>query len=103
MKEKRTYTKLKEHGEDMSHENETKIKNDDSLGTTLPYLIEQHKKEIWEWKQKEADWIKTDNLFKGSQKIIEELSAKMIQQVRIISDLNYQITKLKKELEDKNK
>ena len=103
MKEKRTYTKLKEHGEDMSHENEAKIKNDDTVGSTLPYLIEQHKKEIWEWKQKEADWIKTDNLFKGSQKIIEELSAKMIQQVRIISDLNYQITKLKKELADKNK
>ncbi len=103
MKEKRTYTKLKEHGEDMSHENEAKIKNDDSVGSTLPYLIEQHKKEIWDWKQKEADWIKTDNLFKGSQKIIEELSAKMIQQVRIISDLNYQVTKLKKELEDKNK
>ena len=87
----------------MSHENEAKIKNDDSVGSTLPYLIEQHKKEIWDWKQKEADWIKTDNLFKGSQKIIEELSAKMIQQVRIISDLNYQVTKLKKELEDKNK
>ena len=103
MKEKRTYTKLKEHGEDMSHENEAKIKNDDTVGSTLPYLIEQHKKEIWEWKQKEADWIKTDNLFKGSQKIIEELSAKMIQQVRIISYLNYQVTKLKKELEDKNK
>ena len=103
MKAKRTYTNAKEHGEDMSHENETKIKNDDSLGTTLPYLIEQHKKEIWEWKQKEADWIKTDNLFKGAQKIIDEMGAKVVQQVRIISDLNYQVTKLKKELADKNK
>ena len=103
MKEKRTYTKLKEHGEDMSHENEAKIKNDDTIGSTLPYLIEQHKKEIWEWKQKEADWIKTDNLFKGAQKIIDEMGAKVVQQIRIISDLNYQITKLKKELEDKNK
>jgi len=103
MKDKRTYTNAKEHGEDMSHENETKIKNDDSLGTTLPYLIEQHKREIWEWKQKEADWIKTDNLFKGAQKIIDEMGAKVGQQVRIISDLNDQITKLKKELEDKKK
>ena len=60
-------------------------------------------KEIWEYQQKESEWIKTDNLFKGSQKIIEELSAKLVQQVRIISDLNYQITKLKKELADKNK
>jgi hypothetical protein len=103
MKDKRTYTNAKEHGEDMTHENETKIKNQDNLGSTLPYLIEQHKKEIWEWKQKESDWIKTDNLFKGSQKIINELSAKLVQQIRIIADLNYQITKLKKELEDKNK
>ena len=103
MKDKRTYTNAKEHGEDMSHENEAKIKNDDSLGTTLPYLIDKHKKEIWEYKQKESEWIKTDNLFKGAQKIIEELSAKLVQQVRIISDLNYQITKLKKELADKNK
>ena len=103
MKDKRTYTNAKEHGEDMSHENEAKIKNDDSLDTTLPYLIDKHKKEIWEYKQKESEWIKTDNLFKGAQKIIEELSAKLVQQVRIISDLNYQITKLKKELADKNK
>ena len=28
MKDKRTYTKLKEHGEDMSHENESKITNE---------------------------------------------------------------------------
>ena len=103
MKDKRTYTHLKEHGEDMSHENEAKIKQDSDLGETIPYMIEKHKKEIWDWKQKESEWIKTDNLFKGSQKIIEELSAKLIQQVRIISDLNYQITKLKKELADKNK
>ena len=103
MKDKRTYTNAKEHGEDMSHENEAKIKHDNSSVTTLPYLIDKHKKEIWEYKQKESEWIKTDNLFKGSQKIIEELSAKLVQQVRIISDLNYQLTKLKKELADKNK
>ena len=103
MKDKRTYTNAKEHGEDMSHENEAKIKQDSNLGETLPYLIEKHKKEIWDWKQKEADWIKTDNLFKGSQKIIEELSAKLVDQVRVISELNYEITKLKKELADKNK
>ena len=103
MKDKRTYTHLKEHGEDMSHENEAKIKQDTNLGETLPYMIEKHKKEIWAYKQKESEWIRTDNLLKGSQKIIEELSAKLVQQVRIISDLNYQITKLKKELADKNK
>ena len=51
MKDKRTYTNAKEHGEDMSHENEVKIEPGN-----LPFLIEMHKKEIWEWKQKESEW-----------------------------------------------
>ncbi len=106
MKDKRTYTNLKEHGEDMSHENEAKIKHEpkeDRGALDLSFLIDEHKKEIWEYKQRESEWIKTENLFKGSQKIIDELSAKLVQQVRIISDLNYQLTKLKKELADKSK
>jgi len=106
MKDKRTYTNAKEHGEDMSHENERKHTNEpkeDRGSLDLAFLIDEHKAEIWKFKQKESEWIKTENLFKGSQKIIEELSAKLVQQVRIISDLNYQITKLKKELADKNK
>jgi hypothetical protein len=106
MKDKRTYTNLKEHGEDMSHENEAKITNEpkeDRGSLDLAFLIEKHKEEIWDYKQKESEWIKTENLLNGSKKIIDELSAKLVQQVRIISDLNYQITKLKKELADKNK
>ena len=43
MKDKRTYTNSKEHGEDMSHENEVKIE-----AGSIPTLIEMHKKEIWE-------------------------------------------------------
>ena len=99
MKDKRTYTNAKEHGEDMSHENETKIKHEpkeDRGALDLTFLIEQHRKEIWEYKQKESEWLKTDNMFKGSQKIINELSAKLIHQVRIIAEL-------KKELADKSK
>ena len=99
MKDKRTYTNAKEHGEDMSHENETKIKHEpkeDRGALDLTFLIEQHRKEIWEYKQKESEWLKTDNMFKGSQKIINELSAKLIDQVRIIAEL-------KKELANKNK
>ena len=106
MKDKRTYTNAKEHGEDMSHENETKIKHepkDDRGALDLTFLIEQHKKEIWDYKQKESEWVKTDNMFKGSKKIIDELSSKLIKQVKTISDLNDQIIKLKKELADKSK
>jgi hypothetical protein len=106
MKDKRTYTNLKEHGEDMSHENEATITpepKEDRGPLDLAFLIDKHKAEIWKYKEKESEWIKTENLFKGSQKIIDELSAKLVQQVRIISDLNYQVATLKKELADKNK
>ena len=106
MKDKRTYTNIKEYGEDMSHENETKITNEpkeDRGALDLAFLIDKHKAEILKYKQKESQWIRTDNLFKGAQKIIDELSAKLVEQVRIISELNYEITKLKKELADKNK
>ena len=45
----------------------------------LPFLIEGYKKEIWEWKQKESQWIKDQNLLEGSKRIIEELSTKIIE------------------------
>ena len=91
MKDKRTYTNAKEHGEDMSHENEVKIEPGN-----LPFLIEMHKKEIWEWKQKESEWIKTENQLQGAKKIIDELSAKIVQQVTIITQLEKELAELKK-------
>ena len=94
MKDKRTYTNSKEHGEDMSHENEVKIEPGN-----LPYLIEMHKKEIWEWKQRESEHIKTQNLLDVSKKIIDELSAKIIDLIRTITELNNKNIELKKELD----
>ena len=44
----------------------------------LPLLIQGYKKEIWEWKQKESQWIKDQNQLEGSKRIIEELSTKII-------------------------
>ena len=78
---------------------ERKHTNDDRGGGDLAYLIEIHQKEIWNWKQKEADWIKTDNLLQGSKRIIDELSAKLVQQVRIIQELEYDKNTYKKEIE----
>jgi hypothetical protein len=79
MKDKRTYTHLKEHGEDMSHENESKVDpKEDRSSLDLTFMIEQHKKEIWEYKQKESEWIKTENLAIGYKKVIEELRVKAL-------------------------
>jgi hypothetical protein len=92
--------------EDKTFENERKHMNEpveDRGALDLTYLIEEHKKEIWEYKQKEADWIKTDNILQGSKKIINEFSTKVVEQTRVISNLNYRIVELEKQLADKNK
>ena len=45
----------------------------------LTLLIEQHQKDIWEWKQKESQWMRDKNHLEGSKQIIEELSTKLIE------------------------
>ena len=45
----------------------------------LTSLIEQHKKEIREYQQKESQWIRDKNQLDGNKQIIEELSTKLIE------------------------
>jgi len=79
MKDKQTYKTRKEHSTDMSYENETKITTEDSSVLNLTSLIEQHKKDIWEWKQRESQWIRDKNQLDGNKQIIEELSSKLVE------------------------
>ncbi len=60
----------------------------------MTLLIEEYKKEIWEWKQKESEWIKTENALSGTKKIVEQLSGKLVEQVRIIKQLEQEIERL---------
>ena len=55
--------------------NPTKDRDDPDLFS----LIENYKKEIWEWKQKESQWIRDKNQLDGNKKIIEELTTKMVE------------------------
>jgi len=52
-----------------------KIKETDDM----LFLIEQHKREIWDWKQKESQWIRDKNQLEGNKQIIAELTTKMIE------------------------
>ena len=45
MKDKRTYNKLKEHGEDMTHENEVKTTKE-SESTVIAALTEQYRADL---------------------------------------------------------
>ena len=92
MKDKRTYTHLKEHGEDMTHENESKMTVEpktkvESSPSDLVFLIEEHKKEIWEWKKKESEWIKTENQLANAKNLISELSSRLVKAFTTIAQL----------------
>ena len=45
----------------------------------LSDLIEQHKREIWEYKKKEMQLIRDKNQLDGNKRIVEELSAQIIE------------------------
>jgi predicted RNase H-like nuclease (RuvC/YqgF family) len=94
MKEKRTYTNLKEHGEDITHENEFKIDLKEDRGDldltrqieelkqtikSYEFLVGVLKKEVFNFKKISSENEKNRNLLQGYKKVIEDLSAKLRQ------------------------
>ena len=95
MKDKRTYTNAKEHGEDMTYEKEVKIQFDDrgpndltkeidelkarvadlqSIEETHRKLNQELRKEIWQWKEKAGQVEALESRVKQQQELISELS-----------------------------
>ena len=72
---------------------------DDRGPGDLTMLIDQYKKEIWAWKQKESEWIKTDNQLQGNKRIIEELTSKLVDQERQIQELKHDNKTYRAEIE----
>ena len=70
MKDKRTYINKKEHGEDMSHENESKIDT-----TPIQLLTEQYRADLWEYKKRESLYVETENKLKGTKQIVMDMSS----------------------------
>jgi len=92
MKDKRTYKYEKEHGEDMSHENETKI-------DAVTVLTDQYKADLHEYKERESLHIQTKNQLDGTKQIVIEMSS-TIRQLKIEND-NFQaeIARLREEIQ----
>ena len=55
-------------------------------------LIAQHQKEIWEWKQREAQWIRDKNQLDGNKQIVRELSEKLIKTGQLNLELKKKLT-----------
>jgi hypothetical protein len=94
MKDKRTYKNKKEHGEDMSHENESKIDT-----SPIEALTEQYRADLWEYKKRESLYIQTKNQLDGTKQIVIEMSS-TIRQLKIEND-NFQaeIARLREEIQ----
>ena len=94
MKDKRTYKNKKEHGEDMSHENESKIDT-----SPIQALTEQYKADLWEYKKRESLYIQTKNQLDGTKQIVIEMSG-TIRELKTQND-NFQaeIARLNEEIQ----
>ena len=94
MKDKRTYTNKKEHGEDMSHENESKIDT-----TPIQLLTEQYKADINKYQEREGLYIKTENQLKATKQIVIEMAG-TVRQVHIENEnLKAEVSRLLKEIQ----
>ena len=94
MKDKRTYTNKKEHGEDMSHENESKIDT-----SPIEVLTEQYRADLHQYKERESLYIKTKNQLDGTKQIVMEM-ASTIRQLKIENDnLHAEISRLNEEIQ----
>ena len=67
------------------------MKDEDAGSLDLTLLIESHKKEIWDFKQRESQWIGDKNQLEGHKKIVNELSDKLIQTVRLNLELKKKV------------
>jgi len=68
MKDKRTYDKLKEHGEYMTHENETKI-------DAVTALTDQYRADLKQYQDRESLHLMVENQLQGTKQIIIEMSS----------------------------
>ena len=62
MKDKQTYKYQKEHGEDMTHENEV------SLDVTA--ITDQYRADLKKYQDKESEYIKTKNQLDSTKQIV---------------------------------
>ena len=91
MKDKRTYQYQKEHGEDMTHENEV------SLDVTA--ITDQYRADLKKYQDKESEYIQTKNQLESTKQIVINMSG-TIRELKTQND-NFQaeIARLNEEIQ----
>ena len=94
MKDKRTYINKKEHGEDMTHENESKIDT-----TPIQFLTEQYKADLHKYQEREGLYIQTENQLKATKQIVIEMSGTIRQLHTENENLKAEVSRLLEEIQ----
>jgi len=91
MKDKRTYKYEKEHGEDMTHENETSLE--------VSAITDQYRADLKKYQDREAEYIKTSNQLAGTKQIVINM-ATTIREIKNENDsLKAEIARLREEIQ----
>ena len=88
MKDKRTYKYEKEHGEDMTHENEV------SLDVTA--ITDQYKADLKKYQDRESEYIKTKNQLDGTKQIVINMSGTIRELIHKMKTLKQKLLDLEK-------
>ena len=100
MKDKRTYTNLKEHGEDMTHENESKVDPKENRGPLdLTLLTEQYRADLKKYQDREGLYVQTENQLKGTKQIAMDMAATVTKLDRKNQELMKEIDRLNEEIQ----
>ena len=94
MKDKRTYINKKEHGEDMTHENESKIDT-----TPIQLLTEQYKADLHKYQEREGLYIQTENQLKATKQIVIEMSGTIRQLHTENENLKAEVSRLLEDIQ----
>ena len=92
MKDKRTYKTQKEHGEDMSHENESTI-------DTVSALTEQYRADLHQYKERESLHLRTENQLKATKQIVIDMSSTIRQLHTENENFQAEIARLNEEIQ----
>jgi hypothetical protein len=94
VKDKRTYINKKEHGEDMSHENESKIDT-----SPIEALTEQYRADLHQYKERESLYLKTENQLKGTKQIVIEMAGTIRELKNQNDNFQAEIARLNEEIQ----
>ena len=92
MKDKRTYKHKKEHGEDMTHENESKI-------DAVTVLTDKYRSDLKQYQDRESLHIMVENQLNGTKESRIEMSAKMKKLQNKNENVQAEIARLNEEIQ----